>query len=288
MVWTELSFDPDSVASTSDVASSAMDLAASASDIASSATDKAAAASAAAATAAGKASDASSAVAARSAIWDKASAASSAVIVAAAAASDAGSKASLALGTFRKLGYDAQTGTFTVGNIITGATSGATAVIFEDTGTFLYLTNIVGTFQDDEIIYESALGDELIPDTTCATDFFDTKQTGWTHDAVNDEYDCDGSQPGWSYLMEAILSSGSFYKIVFTIKNYFAGNVFAYTTAQTGTYRTSDGTFTDYLIGGGGNPTRFYVYGDDDFIGSVDDISVKQITNAALVNGVLY
>jgi len=47
MVWTELSFDPDSVASTSDVASSAMDLAASASDAASSATDKAAAASSA-------------------------------------------------------------------------------------------------------------------------------------------------------------------------------------------------------------------------------------------------
>jgi len=47
MVWTELSFDPESVASNSDVASSAMDLAASASDAASSATDKAAAASAA-------------------------------------------------------------------------------------------------------------------------------------------------------------------------------------------------------------------------------------------------
>ena len=47
MAWTSVSFDPDSVASTSDVASSAMDLAASASDAASSATDKAAAASAA-------------------------------------------------------------------------------------------------------------------------------------------------------------------------------------------------------------------------------------------------
>jgi len=97
-----LSFDPESVASTSDVASSAYDLAGTASDAASSALVKAAAASTAAVTAAGKASDASSAVAARSAIWDKASAASSAVIVAAGKASDASSAVAARSATWDK------------------------------------------------------------------------------------------------------------------------------------------------------------------------------------------
>jgi len=97
MGYASVSFDPDSVASNSDAASSALAAAAAASDAASSAGvaaakgsaasskiadksatwDKASAASSAVIVAAGKASDASSAVAARSAIWDKASAASS-------------------------------------------------------------------------------------------------------------------------------------------------------------------------------------------------------------------
>ncbi len=66
------------------------------------------------------------------------------------------------------LDYDAQTGSFTVFNTITGATSGAAATIIGvvDTGTTgrLTLTGITGTFQHDEIIYESALGAELLTD----------------------------------------------------------------------------------------------------------------------------
>lgn len=54
------------------------------------------------------------------------------------------------------LNYDAQTANFTVGSILTGGTSGATAVILEDsdsgvTGT-LTLGKISGTFQNNEII----------------------------------------------------------------------------------------------------------------------------------------
>ena len=75
MGWTELSFDPDSVASTSDVASSAMAEANAASAAAANASDAASKASVAAA----KGSDASSKIAAKSSIWDKASAASSVV-----------------------------------------------------------------------------------------------------------------------------------------------------------------------------------------------------------------
>ena len=60
------------------------------------------------------------------------------------------------------LGYDAQTGNFTLGLIVTGQTSGATARIIADsdsgaTGT-LTLREIIGEFDDDEIITDSATG----------------------------------------------------------------------------------------------------------------------------------
>ena len=58
------------------------------------------------------------------------------------------------------LAYDAQTVDFTVGSVLTGATSGATALIIGNvdggaTG-ILTLKNIVGIFQDDETITDGA------------------------------------------------------------------------------------------------------------------------------------
>jgi len=60
------------------------------------------------------------------------------------------------------LDYDGQTGNFTVGSIVTGGTSGATAVILEDidagaTGT-LTLGSINGTFQNNEALTDAATG----------------------------------------------------------------------------------------------------------------------------------
>ena len=78
------------------------------------------------------------------------------------------------------LSFDAQTGSFTAGNTIIGATSGATATIvgvYQSGGVgYLYLTDIVGVFQDDEIIYESALGSEIVTNG----DFATGDGTGWT------------------------------------------------------------------------------------------------------------
>lgn len=71
------------------------------------------------------------------------------------------------------LAYDAQTGNFTVGDIVTGGTSGATAVILEDsdggaTGT-LTLGNISGTFQNDEAITDPDGGAAVVNGTLTYT-----------------------------------------------------------------------------------------------------------------------
>lgn len=62
----------------------------------------------------------------------------------------------------RTLNYDTQTANFTAGLILTGGTSGAKAVILEDTDSgatgVLTLGNIVGTFVDNEIITDSSTG----------------------------------------------------------------------------------------------------------------------------------
>lgn len=87
MAFDSVSFDPDSVASNSDAASSALAAAAAASDVASSA-----------AVAAAKGSDASSKIAAKSATWDKASAASS-VAAAAIPKANINAKGDLIVGT---------------------------------------------------------------------------------------------------------------------------------------------------------------------------------------------
>mgnify|MGYP003112822432 CR=1 FL=1 len=58
--------------------------------------------------------------------------------------------------------YDAETGAFTVGETVTGGTSGATGdiIAIEDDGTTgtLYLKNVSGTFQNDEAITDGDTG----------------------------------------------------------------------------------------------------------------------------------
>jgi len=63
------------------------------------------------------------------------------------------------------LPYDGQTGNFTVGNVVTGGTSGATALIISDldagaTGT-LIVTGVSGAFQDNETLTDGATGSAL-------------------------------------------------------------------------------------------------------------------------------
>jgi hypothetical protein len=69
----------------------------------------------------------------------------------------------------RTLAYDAQTSNFAVGEQITGGTSGATAIVLEDsdsgtTGT-LTLGSVVGTFEDNEVITGSLGGAAVINGT---------------------------------------------------------------------------------------------------------------------------
>lgn len=74
-----------------------------------------------------------------------------------------------AIKTTPTLDYDAQSANFTLGLVVTGGTSGATATILADndggtTGT-LTLTNIIGVFQNDELITDSSTGSATVNGT---------------------------------------------------------------------------------------------------------------------------
>ena len=115
---------------------------------------------------------------------------------------------------------------------------------------------------------------ELCPDPTCATDFFDSKGTGWSHDASNDEYDCDGSQVADSDLTEgSICTSSVVYRVEFEIKNYSAGNLCAVCGTQEGTDRSASGVYSEYITASG---TNFIIRADADFVGSVTNIYIHR------------
>ena len=59
---------------------------------------------------------------------------------------------------FTKLPYSSKTGTFTAGDLVTGATSGATGIVHNDGSSFINVHDVVGTFITGEAISSSGVG----------------------------------------------------------------------------------------------------------------------------------
>ena len=105
-----------------------------------------------------------------------------------------------------------------------------------------------------------------------------TLGTGWIFgDGVAT---CDGSQTSGTFLQQTPITftNGNTYKVVFTC-TIQAGNLDARLQgggpAVTGTSKTSSGTYTEYLVSTGN--TSFRMRGNDDFIGSITNISVIKV-----------
>jgi len=211
-----------------------------------------------------------------------------------------------------KLKFDAQTGSFTPGNTITGATSGATATIvavYQSGGIgYLYLSNISGTFQDDEIIYESALGSELVTNGDMELD------SSWAAygDSIHSQnlITFHGGLASWKFtpttMNDGIYSTlfttttDNFYKIIAwvypddstkvntLIRN--GANSAYYSFPQTGLTQDSWNRIEIIYEEIAGGVNAFVAFESSDGTSGdwyVDDVSLKQITNAALANGTL-
>ena len=211
-----------------------------------------------------------------------------------------GSGALLEEDEVKYLAYDKQTGTFTVGKTVTGAKSGATATIYmvTDDGTsgYLFLTNIVGTFQDEEIIYESALGSELLINgdfNSWAGDnpsnwTFDFTEDGTNYITENPAGQCQMVSDGayMSMFQQPASVDGAFYQVSVDIKTVTSGSLVIHSEGEVlGTYSTI-GIKKVYAQAVGATLTvRLKRVGVTDI--TFDDASVKQVTNAALVDGTI-
>ena len=114
--------------------------------------------------------------------------------------------------------------------------------------------------------------EDLFTDGDCSSDLF-VKGDGWTHDAVNDEYDCDGSQAAVSNLYQAVgIVNGEEYLLKFTVKNYSAGNVCGVAGDTTGANVNANGDYEQTITAGATDMAG--VQADTNFIGSIDDFEI--------------
>jgi len=99
--------------------------------------------------------------------------------------------------------------------------------------------------------------------------------TGWT--ISGGTANCDGTQSGNADLKQNITTyTGKQYKITYTVSNYSAGNIFIrLNSSNVSPAKSSNGTFSEILSGEGG--IQVTLRANLDFIGSVDNVSVKEV-----------
>ena len=123
-----------------------------------------------------------------------------------------------------------------------------------------------------------ALGENLVTNGDFVTDSNWTKGTGWT--ISGGKANCDGSQSSQSNLYQTgIVPINKTYKVTFTIVVNAGSMVLAIggsnaqpTVSSSGTY-----TFTSKATSGDSN---LYFSASSDFVGSIDNVSVKKVTDA--------
>ena len=143
-------------------------------------------------------------------------------------------------------------------------------------------TDVVGVFNldADTIEFTSIINSEIITNGDGSSDDF-KKEIGWSYDAGNDEWDCDGTQITTSRLYQDgdnEIVEDLWCQVTFTIKNYTQGSLAGYAGGGNGDYESANGVYTQ-IIQVSNTDTFIGVIASDDFIGSVDDISVKFVPN---------
>jgi len=124
------------------------------------------------------------------------------------------------------------------------------------------------------------IGPELVTNGDFATDSNWTKGTGWS---IANGKASRTAQSGSTACDQSIsLIAGKKYKIVYTL-TISAGSFnvrFSGTTNVNGLSRTTSGTYVDYLVAATGNNTFRLVGANGSFVGSIDNVSVKEVTDA--------
>jgi len=136
--------------------------------------------------------------------------------------------------------------------------------------------SFIGTIDNVSVQELEVLGADLVTNGSFATDTDWNKGTGWT--ISGGTANCDGSQSGLTHLSQSMMTAGNDYIVKFTISNYSAGNILVQYggSGDYSQYYTANGTYS--FIGTSIGNAFLYFYGNADFIGSIDNVSVQKLT----------
>ena len=122
-----------------------------------------------------------------------------------------------------------------------------------------------------------AFGSELVTNGDFSSDSDWTKGTGWSISGGK----ANASSATSDFTQSISFTLGKTYKVTYTISNYSSGSVRVLLGAYiAGTTRNSNGTFTDLITPtNSSSNSLFYLEALSGFNGSIDNVSVKEITN---------
>ena len=136
-----------------------------------------------------------------------------------------------------------------------------------------YGANLVQNGNFDE------LGSELVTNGDFATDSDWTKGTGWS--IANGVASCDGSQSSSSLFFQNLGDlSNKTVKLSFVVSNYSAGQIstsFFGASGTTGHNVTANGNYSFFIAVQSGHNGNTGFTANSSFIGSIDNVSVKQV-----------
>ena len=129
--------------------------------------------------------------------------------------------------------------------------------------------------------YVEVTGTEIAVNGDFTSDTSWSKGTGWT--IASGLASSDGTQTAVSYLTQSTLPNPSYnktYKVTYTISNYVSGSINILLGGYTAVgLRSGNGTLTQYLeVTQTLSNTILYVEANASFVGSIDNLSVIEVT----------
>ena len=123
------------------------------------------------------------------------------------------------------------------------------------------------------------LGVELTTNGTFDTSASWTMDTCWT--ISGGTANSDGSQSAKNIFQTAGIVKGKVYQITYTVSNYVSGGVSVTPGGYVyGATRSANGTYTDIVGSGSSATNQLYIHTTPTFIGSVDNISCREVIMA--------
>mgnify|MGYP003145244317 CR=1 FL=1 len=152
----------------------------------------------------------------------------------------------------------------------------------------VFINGGTGSFKIDNVSVKQVrgqyIGPELVTNGGFSADTGWTKDSGWT--IANGVANCDGSQTGAAGCEQAnTFTAGAVYEVTYDL-TISAGSFnvrIGGGSNVNGATRTTSGSYTDFLTAVSGNNKLILLAANATFVGSIDNVSVKEVGGAAVM-----